>query len=116
MIPITLPYPVSVNGAFRKHNGAHLSEAYRNWRDEAGWMLKQQRPAKVAGPVAVLVELKAPDKRRRDVDNAGFKACLDLLVSHQIIQGDDSRYVREVTARWIEDGEPRAVVTVRAAE
>lgn len=106
---VVLPYPPSVNGIFRKHKGSHLSAAYRDWRDAAGWELKRQRPAKVAGPVAVTVELCPPDRKRRDLDNAGFKAVLDLLVAHGLIEADDSRIVKEITARWVDAGAPCAV-------
>ena len=106
MTVVSLPYPPSLNGIFRQHKGARLSEAYRLWRDEAGWMLAAQRPAPVAGPVAISVGLKAPDKRRRDLDNVGFKAVIDLLVKHQIIEADDSRIVRRIEAEWLPEGDP----------
>jgi crossover junction endodeoxyribonuclease RusA len=113
MTEITLPFPPSQNGLFRQHNGARLSEKYRMWRDMAGLLLISQRPAKIAGPVAISVQLTPPDKRRRDLDNCGFKAVIDLLVSHQIIEADDSTIVRRIEAEWVEDG-PGCVVTVRA--
>lgn len=106
---IVLPFPPSVNTVFRKHNGKHLSAAYRAWRDEAGWMLKQQNPLPSPGLVAVTVELVAPDKRVRDADNR-LKPVLDLLVTHGVIDGDDSLTVRSVTARWIEAGNPCTVI------
>ncbi len=106
---LALPYPPSQNGLFRQHNGSRLSEKYRLWRDEAGWMVAAQRPAKIEGPVAISVELRAPDKRRRDLDNVGFKAVIDLLVSHQIITADDSRIVKEINAKWVESGDPCTV-------
>lgn len=112
MTTLELPYPPSLNSIFHVHNGSRLSEKYRQWRDEAGWRLKEQRPAKVGGPVAMSVELVAPDKRRRDLDNVGFKAVIDLLVKHEIIEADDSRIVRAIKAEWVESG-PACVVTVR---
>jgi crossover junction endodeoxyribonuclease RusA len=108
-VRINLPFPVSVHRTFRKYNGAYLSAAYRAWRDEAGWMLKQQKPVPVAGPVTVLIELRAPDKRRRDGDNYK-KGPIDLLVSHGVIEADDSRIVRESTVRWVDSGEPCTVI------
>lgn len=113
-VSLTLPFPVSVNGAFRRHNGAYLSERYRKWRDEAGWTLLSQRPEKIAGPVAVTIDLKAPDRRVRDADNT-LKALCDLLVKHGVIEGDDSRFVRSLSVQWVDHGQPRADVTVRAA-
>ena len=42
-------------------------------------MLMVQKPPKITGPLSIAVELKAPDKRRRDLDNFGAKAIIDLL-------------------------------------
>lgn len=114
MTSIVLPFPVSVHKAFRRHNGKYLSAEYRKWRDEAGWMLKTQKPAKVAGPVSITIELVAPDKRRRDADNYK-KGPLDLLVSHGVIEADDNRIVKQSTVRWVESGEP-CTVYVEAAQ
>ncbi len=115
-VVVTLPFPPSINALYRAVGGRSiLSEAYRLWKKEAGLTLNSQRPKKMLGRVGVTVELRAPDKRRRDADNAGTKAVLDLLVSHQIIEADDSRFLREVTARWVDTGEP-CTVTVRGIE
>lgn len=114
-VRVTLPFPPSINRLYRAVGGRSiLSEAYRLWKTEAGLTLNSQRPKKVAGKVSVTVELCAPDKRRRDADNAGTKAVLDLLVNHQIIEADDSRILREITARWVESG-PSCTVFVREA-
>ena len=115
MTPITLPFPVSVHEVFRKHNGRHLSESYRQWRDIAGWQLVGQKPQRHVGPVSILIELRAPDKRRRDADNY-IKAPLDLLVSHGIIEADDNQTVRQVSAAWVESGEPCSITIKRAGE
>lgn len=108
---ISLPFPPSVNRLYRAVGGRSiLSEAYRKWKQEAGLTLISQRPAKIRGPVSVEVELCPPNKRRRDIDNAGFKAVLDLLVNHQIIEADDGTVVKAITARWVDAGEPCRVV------
>jgi crossover junction endodeoxyribonuclease RusA len=113
-VRVVLPFPPSINRLYRAVGGRSiLSEAYRLWKTEAGRLLNSQHPKKMLGKVAVTVELCAPDKRRRDADNAGTKAVLDLLVSHQIIEADDSRILRAITAKWVDAGEP-CVVTVRA--
>lgn len=112
---INLPFPPSVNALYRAVGGRSiLSERYRKWKAEAGTSLMAQRPKKLTGPVTVLVELNPKDKRRRDIDNAGFKAVLDLLVSMRVIEADDSRCVREITGRWVDTGEP-CTVFVREA-
>jgi Holliday junction resolvase RusA-like endonuclease len=111
-VRIVLPFPLSTHQAFRKFNGKHLSQKYRDWRDEAGWTLKQQRPLTIAGRVTILIELRAPNKIRRDGDNYK-KGVIDLLVTHGIIEADDNRFVVESTVKWVSTGEP-CVVTVRA--
>lgn len=110
---ITLPFPPSVNGVFRRHNGSHLSEKYVAWRDEAGWQLKAQRPQPIKGRVHVEIRLVAPDKKLRDGDNL-LKAPLDLLVKHGIIEDDNNHFVRKTTVEWADEGAP-CTVTVRAA-
>ena len=109
---VVLPYPPSVNALYRAVKGRSiLSERYREWQYEAGQIIGLQRPLPVPGEVKVTVELSPPDKRKRDIDNAGFKAVLDLLVKHRVIEGDDSRYVRQITARWVEtEDECRVIV------
>lgn len=110
MTSITLPFPPSVNALYRAVKGRTiLSAQYRSWQTLAGLTLATQRPEKVTGPVTVTVELTPPDKRKRDIDNAGFKAVLDLLVKHSVIEADDSTIVREITARWVDTGEPCTV-------
>lgn len=112
----TLPFPPSVNALYRAVGGRSiLSAGYRAWKTEAGTELMIQRPKKHAGPVSVEVALCPPDKRRRDIDNAGFKAVLDLLVTHQIIEADDSTIVRSIKASWVDAGPPCTVYVENAA-
>ena len=62
---------------FPRADGNHLGSRFRarTWR----WELVTQRPARVAGPVSITIRVGRPDRRRRDLDNASFKAVLDLL-------------------------------------
>lgn len=113
---MTLPFPPSINALYRAVGGRSIMSAkYREWRDEAGWGMAAQRAGKVQGPVSVSVSLVAPDKRKRDLDNVGFKAVIDLLVSHQIIEADDSTCVRKIEAEWASSGAP-CTVTIRGIE
>lgn len=111
MTGISLPWPPSINRLYRAVGGRSiLSEAYRTWKRQAGLQMLAQGPRqRHEGPVSLTVELCAPDKRRRDLDNVGFKAVVDLLVEHKIIEADDSRIVREIRARWVNDGPPCTV-------
>jgi crossover junction endodeoxyribonuclease RusA len=113
-LQIALPFPVSVNNLFLnvRGRGRIPSPAYRQWREDAGWALKAQKPPRIPGPIEIAVDLTPPDKRARDIDNL-FKGILDLLVTHGIIDGDDSRTVRRVSAEWV-NGDP-CTVTIRKA-
>jgi crossover junction endodeoxyribonuclease RusA len=108
----TLPYPVSVNGAFKMHNGARLSKAYRAWRDAAGLELISQRPRKHLGRVEASIRFRAPDRRRRDADNL-LKAVLDLCVKHGVIVDDSNKYLDGFDVRWVDQGAP-VTVTIRS--
>lgn len=113
---LTLPFPPSTNNLFVNvgKRGRVRSSRYDLWLNEAGWELKAQRPPKMLGRVAVTICLCPVDKRRRDADN-GAKACLDLLVKHGVIEGDDSRFVRKVTMQWVDVGAHCTVFVERAA-
>ena len=113
---INLPFPPSANNLFVNvpKRGRVRSSRYSMWREEAGWMIREQRPPSFIGPVAVTITLVPKDKRRRDADN-GAKAVLDLLVSHGVIAGDDNRIVRKVTIQWCDVGAHCAVFVEQAA-
>jgi Holliday junction resolvase RusA-like endonuclease len=80
-----------------------ITDRYRDWQTEAGWMLKSQHPRRISGNYRLHVEVARPDNRRRDLDNIGFKAVCDLLVKHGVLQ-DDS-LAMEISAKWIKDGD-----------
>ncbi len=112
---IALPWPPSVNNLYVNVGRKRVrSPGYRKWQDEAGWHLKAARPHKFIGAVDVVLELCPPDNRRADADNRN-KAVLDLLVTHGVIEGDDRRFVKSVTARWVENSVHSCTVIVRAA-
>lgn len=114
MITLSLPFPPSGHKLFKQHNGSHLSAEYRAWRDEAGWALKAAHVTPFQGRVALTIELVNPNKVRRDCTNY-TKAVEDLLVAHGVIEADDFRIVRSVTASWLDAGEP-CRVTIRSVE
>lgn len=113
---LTLPFPPSTNNLFVNagKRGRVRSSRYDLWLKEAGWELQAQRPPKIKGRVAVTIALCPIDKRRRDADN-GCKAILDLLVKHQVIEADDSRIVRSITAKWVDVGAHCSVFVERTA-
>lgn len=70
------------------------------WANSAGWELLSQPRRRFRGRVAVRIMLgERGTGPYSDADNR-VKAMLDLLVTHQVIAGDDSRYVRRVTVGW----------------
>lgn len=114
---VRLSYPPSINALWRVVNGRSiLSKEYRAWIATAGAEIMAQRPKKTPGRVGISVCITPPDKRRRDLDNVGFKAVVDLLVKHGLIEGDDSRYVRHLDASWDDIAvEPGISVTIKPA-
>lgn len=115
MIRYSLAYPPSVNGLFANgvRGGRHRTEHYRRWAQQAGLQIIEQGRQKLKGPVSVSIALVKPDKRKRDLDNAA-KACLDLLVSMQVIE-DDS-LVQRLTIEWSADGAPCTVLIQHAEQ
>ena len=114
MITLSLPFPPSGHKLFKRHNGSHLSAEYRAWRDEAGWALRAGGLPTFRGPVELTIELVNPNRVRRDCTNY-TKAVEDLLVTHKVIEADDFRIVKAVTARWLDAGEP-CRVTIKSVE
>ena len=113
---ISLPWPPSLNHYWRNHHGRMLlSRDGRQYRDEAALALKLAGVRSFGSArLAVEVEVRPPDRRRRDLDNLG-KAVLDALTAGGVYdddsQIDDLRIVRgPVTA----GGE--VVVVVRSKE
>lgn len=113
---LTLPFPPSANNLFVNagRRGRIKSSRYEMWLNEAGWELKSQRPSKMTGRVAVTIALCPVSKRRMDADNFN-KPVLDLLVKHGVLEGDDSRFVREITVRWVDVGAHCSVFVERTA-
>lgn len=100
MTTINLPFPPSVNNMFVnvRGRGRVRSDRYLTWSVAAGWDIKAQHVAHIAGPVAVTLAIEEK-KGRRDLDNL-CKPVLDLLVEHRILDGDDSKTVRAIALTW----------------
>lgn len=93
---IELPYPPSVNRAWRMVRVGRsarmvLSREGRAYRREACARLAALRAPRIDGPLRVVIMLHPPDRRKRDVDNA-LKALLDAL-QHGGVIADDSQIV-----------------------
>ncbi len=99
MITLSLSYPPSVNRYWRtvrvgNANRTLISREGRDYRAEAQRAVLLARAAAhlprapLSMPVAVIIAVRAPDNRRRDLDNI-LKATLEALV-HAGVLADDS--------------------------
>jgi len=92
MIELHLPYPPSVNRYYRNVGSRTLiSRDGRDYRRRVQMLLAGRGIRPTEGPLAVLVDLFPPDRRRRDADNA-MKALLDSI-EHAGGYHDDSQIV-----------------------
>jgi Holliday junction resolvase RusA-like endonuclease len=111
---LTLPRPPSVNDLWKnlKTGGRAETAIYRDWKGHAGWVLREQRPHHVPGPVVVIATVER-NNAKADIDNRE-KAVLDLLVAHQVI-ADDS-LVEAVAWSWTRGGNGLCHVAVIPAQ
>lgn len=111
MTRIELPYPVPLHACFRNARGRGRvpTDRYLSWQKEAWAMIAQQRPQRIKGPVSVMVQLVAPDKRARDGDNL-LKAVFDALTKNDIIIDDSGAIIRRFTVQWADQGPPCVVL------
>jgi Holliday junction resolvase RusA-like endonuclease len=103
-VVLVLPFPPSLNNLFfnvpGQRGGRAITDVYKKWRFLAGLELMRQRLGCVFGKVDVTLTFEEPQHARRlDLDGLA-KAVLDLCVEHQVIEGDDRRYVRKITLAW----------------
>lgn len=75
--------------------------------------LRQQGARPVKPPVRIAVRIKGGNgfNRGRDLDNAAFKAILDLLRHAGVIAEDNVQHVTELRATYQEDRSKGAVAT-----
>lgn len=86
---LTLPYPPTGNHAVKHgRNGHYATQDARRYRTEvAAIALRQGARRGIGGPLAVVAEIRPPDRRRRDLDNA-WKTIADAL-THAGVWVDD---------------------------
>lgn len=111
MTRIELPFPLPISACFENvpKVGRRATQRYKEWINEALWMILSQKPAKFVGEVSVSIGLVAPDKRARDADNT-LKCIMDVLTKSQVIKDDSNKYVRKVTVQWVASGSPCTVL------
>lgn len=114
----SLPLPPSLNSGYANFPGRGRipSKKLKNWKIEAGWELLKQKPQAFDGPVEIDISIQLiPKQRGSDIDGR-LKFVIDLLVSHNVIKDDSSKYVTSVRGMWIAPGTGNACkVTVSSA-
>lgn len=112
MTELHLPYPPSANNLWeRARHGMRKTDAYKNWLLYAASEARKQKPEAIDGPYHLSIQVKRPDKRRRDLDNL-VKPISDLLVSVGVIE--DDCHCEMLTARWVTAGDGLYVRVQRA--
>jgi len=100
MTPVTLslPYPPSVNRAWRTHRGRMLlAKPARDYRDAVAVVTLRNGVLNLTGPLDVAVVACPPDGRLRDIDNVA-KSLLDAMRVGKVYR-DDSQ-VRRLRLEW----------------
>jgi crossover junction endodeoxyribonuclease RusA len=117
VIVLTLPFPPSTNNLFRNAGKRRIkTDRYTRWITEAGWWLSFHNVPRLSGPYALALTLHPPTRAARDLDNF-VKAVSDLLVAHEVIDGD--HLARRIVLEWsdIPPAKPGSVtITLEAAQ
>lgn len=117
MVVISIPWPPSVNTLYRTFRGrVIMSKDGRDWYKTNLPMLQRQAPKHpLEGRLAVRLEVCAPDKRRRDLDNI-LKVAQDCLTKAGVWE-DDSQIDRlEVTRNKPDPTCPTIIVHISEIE
>lgn len=88
-ISLVLPFPPSVNSAYRNvpGRGRVKTKVYRDWFTEATIMAKLQARGNIEGHYAFHMMASRPDRRVRDLGNLE-KVTHDLCVSLGLVEDD----------------------------
>lgn len=99
-ISFTCPYPPTSNTMFRGRR--FITESYRQWRWDAGWAIKLQKPGdSPSGDIKIQIELPR-SMRRGDIDNR-IKALLDVMTDIGLIE--DDRVFSDLRIRYVDRNE-----------
>lgn len=117
-LTINVPFPPSVNHYWRHSRGMHfISAEGKRFRTavvaEVLNTFGRSKRIPLDGPLGLRIEIRAPDNRRRDLDNT-LKALLDGL-GHAGLYHDDSQIV-QIDIRWGPKQPPLGSATVRVEQ
>ena len=95
-----LPFPPSVNSKYQINRGKRRkSDKDKEWIKAATDAINEQNILPFSGRCYIIYELCHPDNRPRDDENY-LKKTTDLLVSLNIIAGDERRYKKGTFVYW----------------
>lgn len=111
VISLELPFPVSLNGAYRNvaGRGRVKTQAYIAWLQHAALEVRRQARGRIEGSYALHMRATRPDRRARDLGNLE-KTVSDLCVSMGLVE-DDS-LCRRILLEWSDDP-PRKNATIK---
>lgn len=95
-----LPFPPSVNAPYKMERGRRTKgNKVIAWEKLAGEAINKQNIMPFVGRCIIEYELFHPDNRIRDAANYE-KIVTDFLVSKNILNGDDRRYIKGINIFW----------------
>lgn len=98
-IPVLPPSANDMHGYGRGR--VYRSTAYKKWLNDAGLLVKSQKPAGIVGPYKLTIQASRRNNRA-DVDNI-IKPTSDLLELVGVVANDC--HMEFVSARWVTTGE-----------
>lgn len=108
-------YPMRLSDCFVNvaRNGRADSKEYKAWKIQSDWCvktalrgwLKPDAPL-FTGPCAIIITVKKPDNRHRDLDNLN-KALIDLVQRNGIVKNDSQFH--KITIQWGKEIMPHPV-------
>lgn len=115
MFTLDLPYPPSINHYFSIYRGRPiLSKEAKAYRYVVRQRLRSAGVKPRFGPLAVRIDIRPPDNRMRDCDNAQ-KAILDALQRGGAMI-DDSQIVWLLTVKSGPVSDGKATVTIQGID
>ena len=85
------------------------SRLYTEWLDECVAIIRRQGVTPIKGKYKLVVCVRRPDKRRRDIDNVATKALNDLLQKADVVE--DDCLCQMLLCAWVDDG-PDTLISI----